>query len=76
MWIRINDFIINLDNVTNINIEENYVYVSFNHGVTRLGEGYDHEVYWNSLRFDKNDIPDSAWQIIRTLPKNSMGPDL
>ena len=75
MWIRINDFIINFDNVTNINIAKEYVYISFCHGssVVEYSEYSDgsREPYWSSLAFKKGDVPDSAWKIIKALPKNS-----
>ena len=69
MWIRINDFIINLDNVTNINIVKEYVYISFNHAATQLGQaGTDNNIYWNSLRIKKEDIPVREMRFIENLP--------
>ena len=74
MWIRINDFIINLDNVTNINIDKEYVYVSFNHAATELKLPAGNEMYWNSLAFKKEDIPEAVWNVITTLSINPGGP--
>lgn len=68
MWIRIGNFTINLDNVTNINEEKDFVYISFNHGVTQLGsEGNPENVYWNSLAFKREDIPKQVWGIFHGL---------
>jgi len=67
MWIRINDFIINLDNVTNIDIEEKYVFVSFCHGASEVGPIESSETYWNSLVFKKEDVPEVVWDIFHNL---------
>jgi len=67
MWIRINDFIINLDNVTNINAGEKYVYISFSHGVTDLGPPGADNIYWNSLAFKREEIPKQVWDIFHGL---------
>lgn len=67
MWIRINDFIINLDNVTNINIDKEYVYISFNHGIAQITQEGNEDIYWNSLAFKKEDIPKKVWGIFHGL---------
>jgi len=67
MWIRIKNFIINLDNVTNINIEKEYVYISFNHGATNLGSEDGENVYWNSLAFKWEEIPVNVQDLILNL---------
>ena len=69
MWIRINDFIINLDNVTNVNIGKNTVYISFNHAMTQLGQQDTHDnVYWNSLAFKREEISKNIWDFLDRLP--------
>ena len=76
MWIRINDFIINLDNVTNVNIGKNTVYISFNHAITQLGQQGTHDnVYWNSLAFKKEDIPVREMHFIENLPTEKWEPE-
>jgi len=74
MWIRINDFIINLDNVTNINIERGYVHISFCQGSSYEMVEYNDgakELYRNCLAFKEDDVPDSVWKNINALPKHS-----
>ncbi|GAG19181.1 unnamed protein product [marine sediment metagenome] len=56
MWIRINDFIINLDNVTEINIQEKQVSISFC------------TADWNSLAFKKEEISKNIWDFLERLP--------
>ena len=68
MWIRIEGFIINLDNVTNINIGQEYVYISFCHGASNVGPKDSQEIYWNSLAFKKDDIPIDALSSMYQLP--------